>query len=154
MTLAHLGSRRNAAPVNGAMYGTPASAATGVAERDVGVPTAPIRANTCSSSISRRVLAIAASGSYASSSEINSSWRPCTPPRSFASRKAARMPRRMFLPSSWAGPLKAADWPNTMRSSNTPTSAAGATARKHSRRPAASTPTEDRRKGRFMRTCA
>ena len=47
------GSRRNAAPVKGAIYGTPASAATGAADLDVGVPTAPISANTPSSSISR-----------------------------------------------------------------------------------------------------
>ena len=29
-------------------------------------------------------------------------------------------PERMFLPRSWAGPLKAADWPNRMRSAETP----------------------------------
>ena len=63
MMLSHLGSRRKAAPVNGAMYGMPAAAAIGVAERDVGVPTAPISANTLSISISSTVFAIAASGS-------------------------------------------------------------------------------------------
>ena len=77
--------RRNSAPVNGAMYGTPASLATGVAEREVGVPTAPISAKTPSSSIRRMVLAMAASGSYASSRDWSSSWRPWTPPAWFAS---------------------------------------------------------------------
>ena len=74
--LSHSGSRKNAAPVNGATYGMPAAAATGVAERDVGVPTAPISANTASSSINSIVLAIAASGSYESSSDTNSSVLP------------------------------------------------------------------------------
>ena len=63
MTLGRLGSRRKAAPVNGATYGMPDSAVMGVAERDVGVPTAPINANTSSSSMRRMVLAMAASGS-------------------------------------------------------------------------------------------
>ena len=49
--MSHSGSLRNSAPVNGAMKGTPASAATGVAEREVGVPTSPIRAKTSSCSI-------------------------------------------------------------------------------------------------------
>ena len=56
-------SRRKAAPVNGAMKGTPALAATGVAEREVGVPTSPIKANTSWSSMRLRVLRAAASGS-------------------------------------------------------------------------------------------
>ncbi len=37
--------------------------------------------------------------------------------------KAARIPWRMPRPSAAAGPLKAADWPNTIRSSKTPGSA-------------------------------
>ena len=61
--LFHFLSRRNSAPVNGAMNGTLASAAIGVAERDVGVPTSPISAKTPSSSISWMVLTMAASGS-------------------------------------------------------------------------------------------
>ena len=63
MTFSHSSSRRKAAPVKGAMYGTPALAATGVDAREVGVPTAPMRAKTLRSWISRWVLAMAASGS-------------------------------------------------------------------------------------------
>ena len=117
-------SRRKSAPVNGAMYGTPAAAAIGVAARDVGVPTAPMRAKTRSSSISFRVLTIAASGSYESSAESNSSRRPCTPPASFASPKAAITPARNCWPSCPTGPLNAADCPNRMRSWVTPCSSA------------------------------
>ena len=61
--LFQLGSLRKAAPVKGAMKGTPESAATGVAERDVGVPTSPIRAKTLSSLMSELVLVAASSGS-------------------------------------------------------------------------------------------
>ena len=114
--------RRKPAPVNGATYGMPAAAATGVAERDVGVPTAPIKANTSSLSISAVVLAMAASGSYLSSSDLSSSCRPCTPPARLASSNAARIPRRRPTPSSAAGPLSAADCPKTTRSSYTPVS--------------------------------
>ena len=116
----HSGSRRKAAPVNGAMNGTWASAATGVAERDVGVPTSPISAKTPSESMSCCVLVTAASGSYESSRDTRSRRRPCTPPLRLASAKAASMPSRMFLPSSSAGPLKAADWPKSTESSKTP----------------------------------
>ena len=63
ITLPNSESRRKPAPVKGAMYGLPAAAATGRAEREVGVPTAPMRANTCSCSNSAAVLAMAASGS-------------------------------------------------------------------------------------------
>ena len=56
-------SRRNSAPVKGPMYGTPAALATGVAERDVGVPTAPMSAKTSCSLMSLRVFVAAASGS-------------------------------------------------------------------------------------------
>ena len=63
MMLSHFGSRRNAAPVNGAMYGTPSAAAIGVADRDVGVPTAPMSANTLCDSIKCCVWATASSGS-------------------------------------------------------------------------------------------
>ena len=56
-------SRRKPAPVNGPMKGTPAAVAMGCAAADVGVPTAPISANTPCCPISVRVLAMAASGS-------------------------------------------------------------------------------------------
>ena len=56
-------SRRKAAPVKGATKGTLASRATGVAEREVGVPTSPMRAKTPSSCISSLVLVAASSGS-------------------------------------------------------------------------------------------
>ena len=63
ITIGRLRLRRNSAPVNGPIYGTPAAEAIGSAAFDVGVPTAPTSANTRSSSMSRRVLAIASSGS-------------------------------------------------------------------------------------------
>jgi hypothetical protein len=61
--LVSFASRRKAAPVNGAMNGTPASIAIGSAASEVGVPTAPIRAKTLFSPISFWVFATAASGS-------------------------------------------------------------------------------------------
>ena len=63
MMLDHCGSRRNSAPVNGAINGTLASAATGVADLEVGVPTSPIKAKTPCSSIRLRVFFAASSGS-------------------------------------------------------------------------------------------
>lgn len=63
---------------------------------------------------------MANSGSYVSSSDTRSIRLPFTPPLSFTSWKAARIPSLMPLPSSCAGPLKAADWPNSTASSVTP----------------------------------
>ena len=62
MVLASSGFRRNSAPVNGAMYGTPASEATGSAASEVGVPTGPISPKTPSSWMSWRVFSSARSG--------------------------------------------------------------------------------------------
>ena len=56
-------SLRNSAPVKGAIKGVFSSAATGVADRDVGVPTSPIRANTPCPLMSSLVLVAASSGS-------------------------------------------------------------------------------------------
>ena len=68
------------------------------------------------------VLTIAASGSYASSRDVRTSWRPWTPPRRLTSSNAASIPSRMLIPSSCAGPLKAADWPKRILCAATPCS--------------------------------
>ena len=56
----------------------------GSAALEVGVPTAPTRAKTRSFSMSRRVLAIASSGSYESSRETSSSPPPVHAARAVA----------------------------------------------------------------------
>ena len=61
--VANLVSRRKPAPVNAPMNGTLAAVAIGCVADEVGVPTAPISANTLSSSISFLVWTIERSGS-------------------------------------------------------------------------------------------
>ncbi len=63
---------------------------------------------------------MAASGSYPSSRATSSNRRPWTPPASLASLKADMIPNCMLVPSSQAGPLKTADWPNKIALSVTP----------------------------------
>ena len=115
------------------------------------MPTAPIKAKTPSSPINWRVLAIAASGSYASSRDRSASLRPCTPPCRFASPNAASMPSRRVVPRSRAGPLKAADCPNRICRSETPVSSALAAAAPASAADAATRTAAPKQAARLMR---